>query len=469
MTFVVASGCCNDASCVDVCPVDCIRPRPGDADFRSAEQLYIDPDTCIGCAACMYACPVNAIHDEFDLAPSLAPFLDLNADYFRDQPLDTRPVAAPRGPTKASPEARVALIGTGPAGCYALERLSATSGIKMDVFEQLPTPFGLIRSGVAPDHPTTKLISEHFQSMLQHPNVTCHFNVTVGSDVTLDELRASYHAVIYAGGASTDRRLGIDGEDLPGSHSAREFVAWYNGHPEHAEHTFNLSGDTAVVLGNGNVALDVARILASPPELLAATDIADHALQALRKSAVRHVIVVGRRGQAEAACTYSELLELSQLPGIEVATRRTDLVHPLPDMMSAQQKRKVTLFDHRTQDGEPNPSSRRITFRFGQHPSVITGSTRVESIELRASGSTTEETEILHPGLVIRAVGYRVEPTLGFSFDRALGTLAHREGRLVDEHTGETLDGLYCVGWAKRGPSGVIGTNRDCSRETVDR
>lgn len=308
MVFVVTAGCCNDASCVDACPVDCVRPHPEEPAFRTAEQLYIDPDTCIGCSACMYACPVSAIHDEHDLPAHLTDFLALNRDYFVGEPLLPRFLPAPARSATAAPKAKVAMIGTGPSACYAIEALTAVTGVEVTAFDRQPTPFGLVRFGVAPDHPNTKLVSDHFQSVLERPNVTCYLNVEVGTDVTFEELRASHHAVIYAGGAADDRKLEIDGESLPGSHSAREFVSWYNGHPDFADSTFGLSSETAVVLGNGNVALDIARI-SSPAEVLATTDIADHAVEALRSSNIREVVIVARRGPSDAACTLSALVE----------------------------------------------------------------------------------------------------------------------------------------------------------------
>jgi ferredoxin--NADP+ reductase len=469
MAFIISGGCCNDASCADVCPVDCIRPHPDDPEFQTAEQLYIDPDTCIGCSACMYACPVAAVHDELSLPQHLAHFVDVNTAYFLERPLSPRFLPSPARATEVTLAARVAVIGTGPSGAYAIEHLCEMPGIKINVFERLPTPFGLVRSGVAPDHPTTKLIGEHFESVLEHPNVTCYFNVAVGTTVTLDELRASHHAVIYAGGAADDRKLGIEGEALPGSHSAREFVSWYNGHPDFTDRSFNLDAHTVVVLGNGNVALDVARILTSSAGALATTDIADHAADALRAGGVREVIIAARRGPAEAACTYTELLELGRLPGVDVRVHRNDFAEPPSRSLPASQRRKLDFFRQLVlSDDLHSPAERRITFRFGLRPVSIAGTSRVEALHLRSSSSTTAPPEIIPTGLVLRAVGYEVAPALGLPYDYDAKTLANSTGRLVDEHTGRVLEGLYCVGWAKRGPSGVIGTNKVCSKETVD-
>ena len=266
MAYVIAQGCCNDASCVSVCPVDCIRPRPGDPGFMSAEQLYIDPESCIDCAACLYECPVSAVYDELDMPPELDVFRDINAEYFAAHPLELVSSASKpaRALTAEQPVLRVAVIGAGPAGCYAAEELSSVENVEVSMFDRLPTPYGLVRAGVAPDHQKTKAVTSLFQKVLTRPNVSCYFNVRIGEHVLVEEILDRHHAVIFAAGADADRKLGLPGEDLPGAHSAREFVSWYNGHPEHAGRTFDLSGERVVIIGNGNVALDVARVLAAP-------------------------------------------------------------------------------------------------------------------------------------------------------------------------------------------------------------
>lgn len=469
MAFVITSRCCNDASCVDACPVDCIRPHPDDPEYLTAEQLYIDPESCIGCSACAYACPVAAIHDQLELPPDLSQFASVNADYFATNPLTPRFLDITSGSQPAPVPARVAVIGTGPAGCYAIAELSAVPGVEISVYERLPTPFGLIRSGVAPDHQDTKLVSDYFGSLLEHPRVTCNFNVDIGTHLTIDEVRAAHHAVIYAGGAADDRTLGIVGETLNGSASAREFVSWYNGSPHSADRTFDLSGNTAVVLGNGNVALDVARALARPAERFASTDMADHALDALRSSRIRDIVVVGRRGPADAACTFPELLELSQLQGVEVRVSPADLHIDAGRAMTQDQTRKFELFRRLASDTRPHSDTgRRITFRFGLEPVEISGTTAVTAVVLRPTGRPETTPEVISAGLALRAIGYAVTAVPGLPFDQAARTLSHRQGRCVDPTNGAVMPGLYCVGWAKRGPSGVIGTNRVCSRETTD-
>lgn len=470
MSYVIAAGCCNDAACVDVCPVDAIRPRPGDPNFRTAEQLYIDPDTCIDCSACMFACPVSAIHDGFELPDHLSDFAAINAEYFEEAPLDRRIVDGTPDSTSVPMGARIAVIGAGPAACYAVAELCRIPGITLTVLERLPTPFGLVRSGVAPDHPSTKQISTVFQSALQHPTVTCYFNVEVGKDVRLEELQRSHHAVIYAAGASGDRLLGIKGESLPGSHSARELVSWYNGHPDFVDDQYDFSQKCAVVIGNGNVAMDVARVLVSPVEALEATDMADQAITALRGSAIETVVIAARRGPAEAACTTSELLALCQVPGVEVAVIPEEVAGPGRSGQTASntQLRKREVFSHLPDARLPaDPGVKRIVFRFGVEPSEIHGNRKVDAVTFRRTGGRPAETETVECGLAIRAVGYSISRFPGVPFDESARTVANRGGRVIAEDSGKIQPGLYCVGWAKRGPTGVIGTNKECSLETV--
>lgn len=416
----------------------------------------------------MFACPVSAIYDEQDLPRHLGDFSAINRDYFVDRPLAPRFVDVEARTAIEPVEARIAVIGAGPSACYAIAELSTVSGIEINVFDRLPTPFGLVRSGVAPDHPDTKLIADYFQSVLELPNVTCYFNVEVGTHITLDEIRERHHAVIYAGGANDDKKLGVDGETLPGSFSAREFVSWYNGHPDFADREFDLSGETVVVLGNGNVALDVARALTRPAGTYASTDMADHAIDALAASAVRDVVVVARRGPADAACTLPELLELSRMPGVDVRTL-ADEVDSSDDLSwTGSRKHKVDAFREMSRPGSPStPAGRRITFRFGWQPVRIAGEDAVEAVHLQRTDDKEAPAEIVPAGLVLRAVGYGVSPVPGLPFDASTRTIANVAGRTIDEHTGQVINGLYCVGWAKRGPSGVIGTNRVCSRETA--
>lgn len=460
MTFVITNGCCNDTSCIPVCPVQCIRPRPGDPDFTSAEQLYIDPATCIDCGACMDECPVNAIHSEWDLPDHLADYLDVNSAYFETNPIEE---SSPPDPIRRRLPAdraqlTVAIVGTGPAGCYAAAELSDIKGVTVSMFERLPTPLGLVRYGVAPDHANTKLIGKRFTSVFSRANVHCYFNVSVGTDVSIQELLEHHHAVLWAAGASDDRKLGIPGEDLAGSVSAREFVAWYNGHPDFAHRSFDLSGERVVVIGNGNVALDAARILATPADDLGATDIADHALDALRGAATREVVVTARRGPEFAAYTTGELSGLANLEGVTL-----NAYQPEVGSLSTSRRRDMLLAEAADRDGTAN--ERTITLRFGLTPESIRGDASVEEISFRGGDGSTEA---LQTSLVIRAIGYRGVAVTELPFDDVTGTLPNLAGSVCDPVTGESVVGAYCSGWIKRGATGVIGTNKSDSAETVD-
>jgi ferredoxin--NADP+ reductase len=464
VTFVITHGCCNDSSCVQVCPVQCIRPRPGDPDFTTTEQLYIDPATCIDCGACVSECPVDAIHPEWELPEHLSDYLKINESYFETSPIEeSQPpdLIRRRLPVGRSRLAvAVAVVGSGPAGCYATAELSAVAGVTVSVFDRLPTPFGLIRAGVAPDHPDTKLISSRFGSVLARPNVSCFLNVEVGRDVSLDELLEQHHAVVWAGGAGDDRRLGVAGEDLPGCVSAREFVAWYNGHPDVADREFNLSGQRAVIIGNGNIALDVARIMAQSAEALATTDMADHAIEALRGSAISDVVVVtGRRGPEHAAYSAGELSALEHLEEVALLATADEVAHVTG---SRDRKNAVAAAAGKRQ---PEPGQRTITLRYGLRPESINGTDAVESVTFRRTDGTVDTIET---SLVVRAIGYRGRPVKGSPFDDVTGTLPHTAGSVCDPATGDSVVGVYCSGWIKRGATGMIGTNKTDSAETVD-
>jgi len=487
VAYVITQACCNDVSCVEVCPVNCIHPTPDEAPFATTEMLYIDPDTCIDCGACVDECPVDAIAADNELTPEQEPYLEINAAYFRRYPIGPdwpeprtrRKIPAERGTL------RVAIVGSGPAACYAAMDLVSHSAVQVDIFDRLPTPYGLVRAGVAPDHQSTKGIGDVFRSAIGHKNSQCYFNVEVGTHITHDELLAHHHAVIYAVGAASDRKLNIPGEDLAGSHAATEFVAWYNGHPDFADRTFDLSGERAVIVGNGNVALDVARALVSDPEDLARTDIAEHALEALRKSNIREVVVVGRRGPAQAAYTNPELLALGQIPGVDVIVdpgeieldpaSRAMVDDPDVEPRIALKVQQVEGFARRT----PTEGNKRIVLRFLASPVELSGDGAVEAITLernelvetdgRLEARPTGETETLATSLVLRSIGYRGTPVAGLPFDDRRGVIPNEGGRVIDPATGAPVPGVYTAGWIKRGPSGVIGTNKQCSTETVEK
>ena len=490
MTHVITRACCNDAACVPVCPVNCIHPTPDEPDYLTAEMLYIDPDGCIDCGACVDVCPVDAITADYDLAPEYARYEDINARYFaspeRTSYEHTAQVTEPRTwDTRIEGSLRVAVIGSGPAACYAAEEVLSQRGLsaEVDMFERLVAPWGLVRFGVAPDHQDTKAATDAFARTMRRKNFRLFLNVDVGKDISLSQLQERYHAVIVAVGAMGDKSLGIPGEELPGSHSATEFVAWYNGHPDFAQRTFDLSGERAVVIGNGNVALDVARILASDPDQLGRTDIADHALAQLRESRIKEVVVVGRRGPTEAAFTVPELIGLAQTPGVDLVVRPDELaideasLRRAGDPDTSVAMLKVELLQ---EFGTRSPvQDRRITLRFLASPLAISGDGWVESVRLsrnrlveddgKVVAEATGDVDELSCGLVFRSVGYQGRPMDDLPFDEERCVIPNDGGRVVDPLTGQPVTGVYASGWIKRGPSGVIGTNKQCARDTTAR
>jgi ferredoxin--NADP+ reductase len=359
---------------------------------------------------------------------------------------------------------RVAVVGSGPAGFYAAGALlSADPLAEVDMIERLPTPWGLVRLGVAPDHPKLKSVSRAFERIAEQPGFRFLGNVELGRDIHHADLVRLYDAVIYAVGAQTDRRLGIPGEDLPGSWAATELVAWYNGHPDYQQLEFDLSVERAVVIGNGNVALDVARMLALTHDELAPTDATDASITAIEGSPLREIVVVGRRGPAQAAFTTPELQEMGELAGADVVVDPADLDGAEPKSTNAERNLAVLqTFAAREPEGKP----RCVVFRFFRSPVAILGEDRVEGIELvrneldaNERAVATEERETLPCGLVFRSVGYHGVELPGVVFDAASGTIPNEGGRVEP--------GVYCAGWIKRGPTGVIGTNKKDATETV--
>lgn len=487
MTHVILRSCCNEATCVPVCPVNCIHPTPDEPGYGTTEMLYIDPEACIDCGACVEVCPVDAIAADYDLVGSDERYLDLNALYFANpavQGYPTTPQPAWRLEwTGENRPLRVAIVGSGPSAWYAAESLATVRGVDVEihVYEKLPVPWGLVRFGVAPDHASTKKVVKLFARTAARSNVFLHLNVEIGADLTHEDLTLHHHAVLYASGASTDRRLGIPGEDVSGSHPATDFVAWYNGHPAAADATFDLTGPRAVVVGNGNVALDVARILLCDPAVLARTDVATHAVEALEKSGIREVVVLGRRGPAHAAYSTPELLELAALRGVDVVVEpdgfeldeSTAAALRAEPWSAAARKVKVAR-EYAARPG--TGADRRIVLRFAGSPVEILGDDRVTGLRIArndmvvgADGTVRAEpsglVEELSCGLVLRSIGYRPVPIPGVPYDPAAGTIPHAEGRALSGDG--PADGVYVTGWAKRGASGVIGTNRQCAEETV--
>lgn len=376
---------------------------------------------------------------------------------------------------------RVAIVGTGPAGMYALEHLLEEQGmdVEIDLFERLPVPWGLVRYGVAPDHPEKKMVADNlFSYFLGRSNVNYFGNVEIGKDIPHTDLADWYDAVIYASGAGGDKQMGIPGEKLPGCWAAREFVAWYNGHPDYSHLGIDLSSERAVVVGNGNVALDVARILLLPPEELAKTDIADHALVALRDSHVKEVVILGRRGYLQSAFNNPELEELAELDDVEIIVDGDDLPDEhdaVSDDIDWETGRKVRTLGRLAR--RRFNADKKIIFRFLSSPIELIGDSKVEKILVvgnhlirdesgRLQAMPSGEESVLETGLILRAIGYRGYPFPGLPFDEHKGVIANVDGRVVN--SGQILPGVYVTGWIKRGPRGIIGTNKQCAKETVE-
>jgi len=383
----------------------------------------------------------------------------------------------------SEPSLRVAVVGSGPAGFYAAGALLAHDPpVEVDLFDRLPTPWGLVRLGVAPDHPKIKSVSRAFEKIAQRPGFRFFGNVDVGRDISHEELAEHYDAVIYAYGAEADRRLGIPGEDLFGSWAATEFVAWYNGHPDFQDIPFDLSSERVIVIGNGNVAVDVARMLALTSEEISPTDTTDQAIAAILGSGIKEIVVLGRRGPVQAAFTTPELQELRELAGADLVVDPADLEL---DPVSAAALEEDTALARRNVEvlreivaAPTTGKMKRVVLRFCVSPVAIVGAERVEAVEVvrnalvadeggRIRAVPTEEREVIPCGVVLRSVGYRGTEISGVAFDERRATIRNDQGRVVDED-GAPIPGLYCAGWIKRGPSGVIGTNKKDATETVE-
>jgi len=382
---------------------------------------------------------------------------------------------------------RIAIIGSGPSGFYAAEHLQKQLGddASIDMFDRLPTPYGLVRGGVAPDHPKIKSVTKVYDRIAQKPGFRFFGNVEFGRDLNLEDIKQHYHAIIFAVGAQSDRRLNIPGEDLPGSHPATEFVAWYNAHPDFRDFSFDLTQESVAVIGVGNVAMDVVRILARTPEELYETDIADYALDALRESQVKTVYILGRRGPAQAAFTNPEIKELGEMADADVVVLPEEA--ELDELSSAyidsdeadrSARRNVEIlqaYAHRPSQGK----KRKIIMRFLVSPVEIIGTDRVEAIKIVKNELFTDERGSLRPrptdsyetlpvGLVFRSVGYKGAQLPDVPFYPKWGIIPNDKGRVLEDMDGARVPGLYAVGWIKRGPSGVIGTNKPDSIETVN-
>jgi len=379
---------------------------------------------------------------------------------------------------------RVAIVGSGPSGFYAAQHLlGGPDTVEVDLVDRLPTPFGLVRGGVAPDHQNIKAVIRAYDKTAKLAGFRFVGNVAIGRDLTLDELRAAYDQVVLAVGCESANPLGIPGQDLPGSHSATAFVGWYNGHPDHRDFVIDLSATAAVVVGVGNVAMDVTRVLVRDRDELAKSDIADHAMQRLREGAVKDVYVLGRRGAAQAAFSPAEIKEIAELDGVSLVVRPEDAaLDPASEAWLAEHGDKPTHENVRFLQeiaGRPPTGDRRVHLRLLTSPVALYGNGRVEEVELGRNrlepdgkgdlrAVDTGERERIRAGLVFRAIGYRGTALPGCPFDERKGTIPNEGGRVIDKD-GRPIPGLYVVGWAKRGPQGLIGTNRADSKDTVEK
>lgn len=465
MPHVITQSCCSDGSCVYACPVNCIHPSPDEPGFATAEMLYIDPDACVDCGACVSACPVGAIAADTKLTDKQLPFIELNAAFYPKREGKLPPtsklapvIAAPRIEPRDR-QLTVAIVGSGPAAMYAADELLTQRGVRVNVFEKLPTPYGLVRAGVAPDHQSTKRVTRLFDVIGKQSGFKFFLNVEVGKHLSHADLLEHHHAVLYAVGAPNDRRLEIDGMGLPGTGTATEMVAWINGHPEFTDLPVDLSHERVVIVGNGNVAFDVARVLTTDPDALARTDISDHALAALRSSKVSEVVIAARRGPAESAFTLPELIGLTG--SCDVVLDEADHQLVVADLARATDPLTRNKLEILAKLGNSSaPATRpRIRLAYRLTPQRMLGQERVSGIEFGVTG--TDEVRSLDAGLVLTSIGYRGKAIADLPFDDDAAVVPNDGGRVRD------TAGAYVAGWIKRGPTGFIGTNKSCAAQTV--
>ena len=379
---------------------------------------------------------------------------------------------------------QVAIVGSGPAGFYAADALLKRKEltVQIDLYDRLPTPYGLVRFGVAPDHPKIKGVIRVYERIAASQHFRFFGNVDVGSDLSVQELRRHYDQIVYAVGCKTDRRLGIPGEDLQGSHTATEFVAWYNSHPDYVERSFDLSQKCVAVVGVGNVAMDVTRILAKDRVELVQTDIAGYALEALRKAQVEEVVILARRGPKQAAFSLNEIREIGSLNGVDLVVdpKEMELDEASKASGGGQGRQKVEYLTEKSKAGEGS-QGRKVRLRFCVSPVEILGENgRVTAVKIEKNELYPDETgyirsrgtgqyEVLPVGLIFRSIGYRGVPLPGVPFDEKRGVICNQEGRVTDAVSGQIVPNEYAVGWAKRGPTGLIGTNKRDSAATVEK
>lgn len=476
MPHVITQSCCNDGSCVFACPVNCIHPTPDEPGFATSEMLYIDPVACVDCGACVSACPVGAIAPETRLEPKQLPFVEINASFYPPRPAGEKlPPTSKLAPVLPAAEVRarrhpltVAIVGSGPAAMYAADELLTQHGVRVNVFEKLPTPYGLVRAGVAPDHQNTKKVTQLFDRVTRHRHFRFYLNVEIGKHLSHADLLAHHHAVLYAVGAPDDRRLNIEGMGLAGTGTATELVAWINGHPDFTDLPVDLGHERVVIIGNGNVALDVARVLTADPDDLARTDISDRALEALRGSAVREVVIAARRGPAHSAFTLPELIGLTGASEVVLDPGDHRLV--ASDLASASDmltRNKLEIVSKLGDASAPSEDTRRPRVRLAYQltPRRVLGQRRAAGVEFSVTG--TDEVRRLDAGLVLTSIGYRGKPIRDLPFDDSAAVVPNEGGRVVDPASGGPVPGAYVAGWIKRGPTGFIGTNKSCSLQTV--
>ncbi|UVO12384.1 FAD-dependent oxidoreductase [Mycobacterium sp. SVM_VP21] len=474
MPHVITQACCNDASCVFACPVNCIHPTPDEPEFATSEMLYIDPDACVDCGACVRACPVDAIVPHTKVMAEQLPFMEINKSFYPERPAGVKlPPTSKLAPILPAAELHqrgkypltVAIVGSGPAAMYAADELMTQQGVLVNMFEKLPTPYGLVRAGVAPDHQRTKLATRLFDEISSRRGFQFFLNVEVGKHLSHADLLQHHHAVLYASGALHDRRLEIDGMGLPGTGTATGIVGWYNGHPEFADLPVDLSCERAVIVGNGNVALDVARVLTADPDRLARTDIADYALATLRDSAVSEVVIVARRGPASSAFTLPELVGLTQTA--EVVLDAEDHARVRDDLARVQDtltRQKLEILS-KLGDASAPITRPRIRFAYELTPARVLGDGRCSAVEFTVTG--TDQVRRIDAGLVLTSIGYHGTPIADLPFDDAAGVVPNEGGRVIDPATGERVPGAYVSGWIKRGTNGFIGSNKSDSLKTI--
>ncbi|OBK84876.1 ferredoxin [Mycolicibacter heraklionensis] len=474
MPHVITQACCNDASCVFACPVNCIHPTPDEPEFATSEMLYIDPDACVDCGACVRACPVDAIVPHTKVMGEQLPFVEINKSFYPERPAGVKlPPTSKLAPILPAAELHqrgkypltVAIVGSGPAAMYAADELLTQQGVLVNMFEKLPTPYGLVRAGVAPDHQRTKLATRLFDEISSRRGFQFFLNVEVGKHLSHADLLQHHHAVLYASGALHDRRLEIAGMGLPGTGTATEIVGWYNGHPEFADLPVDLSCERVVIVGNGNVALDVARVLTADPDRLARTDIADYALAALRDSAVSEVVIVARRGPASSAFTLPELVGLTQTA--EVVLDAEDHARVRDDLATVQDtlaRQKLEILS-KLGDASAPITRPRIRFTYELTPARVLGDDRCSAVEFTVTG--TDQVRRIDAGLVLTSIGYHGTPIADLPFDDAAGVVPNEGGRVIDPATGARVPGAYVSGWIKRGTNGFIGSNKSDSLKTI--